>query len=46
MVAPIGMPGRNDPGMPKSPYFFFFGFLVSFLGLLSFATEILPYGGL
>ena len=25
-------------------YFFFFGFLTSFLGLLSFAMEILPYG--
>jgi hypothetical protein len=24
-------------------YFFFFGFLVSFFGLLSLATEILPY---
>ena len=24
-------------------YFFFFGFLVSFLGLRSFATAILPY---
>jgi len=41
------MPGRNGPGMPfNNPYFFFFGFLVSFLGLLSFATEILPYGEL
>lgn len=26
-----------------APYFFFFGFLVSFFGLLSLATEILPY---
>jgi hypothetical protein len=40
------MPGRNGPGMPIDSYFFFFGFLVSFLGLLSFATEILPYGEL
>ena len=38
-------PARNRPiqhGL-TCPYFFFFGFLVSFFGLLSLATEILPY---
>ena len=30
-------------GRPPA-YFFFLGFLTSFFGLLSFATEILPYG--
>ena len=29
---------------PATAYFFFLGFLTSFFGLLSFATEILPYG--
>lgn len=35
----MGPYGLDRPG----PYFFFFGFLVSFFGLLSLATEILPY---
>src|ERR1035438_5106315 len=39
------LPGHGDlPHARLLAYFFFLGFLTSFLGLLSFATEILPYG--
>jgi hypothetical protein len=35
---------RPAPGLAgHCPYFFFFGFFVSFFGLLSLATEFLPY---
>jgi hypothetical protein len=37
------LPPPIPPQLEAFPYFFFFGFLVSFFGLLSLATEILPY---
>jgi hypothetical protein len=47
MIAPVAAGGSNSspPGAGLyTSYFFFLGFFTSFFGLLSFATEILPYG--
>jgi len=47
MVTPDGR-GRTGPNTvrlrrKRKAYFFFLGFFVSFFGLLSLATKILPY---